>query len=112
MSQEREIMRVTTPSPRWVLVSPVGLVSLLSACGSSDEGPEESETTVASTTTATTTTTTVVSAGTSAPEPATGVVDAITKTAGIDYADDGVLDVFAPGAPGPWPVVIVVHGAY
>lgn len=101
-------MRATTPSPWRLVVLPVGLVLLLSACGSSDEGAEESETTVTSTTT---TTTTVVSSGTSAPEPATGVVDAITKTAGIDYADDGVLDVFAPGAPGPWPVVIVVHGA-
>ena len=34
----------------------------------------------------------------------------VSLTSGIEYAPPHDLDVYAPSQPGPWPVVIVVHG--
>lgn len=95
-----------------------GLLTAACAGGSSDtSAPATTVTTVATTAIVTTTqpdqvTATVGSEPTStvARTTSTVLLDQPTVTSTIEYADSALLDVYAPLAPGPWPVVLVVHG--
>ena len=93
------------------------LLTVACGGGSTTSAPATTVATVAATAVVATTqpvqvATTVRAEPTSTIAPTTNTVllEQLTVTSSIEYADLALLDVYAPSAPGPWPVVLVVHG--
>jgi acetyl esterase/lipase len=92
-------------SPRWLI--PLTVVAfLLPAC--SDSADDVAATSAPATTMSTVSTTVPATTTTITPTTTTAA------TRGIPYTVDSGrrLDVYTPSEPGPWPVVVVVHGYY
>ncbi len=93
--------RICTPRPlRWgILTGLVGILALVAtACGDGESGATPSP--------AATTAPTEQATAALSPVPST-----IEVTEGVAYTSTQKLDVYAPTEPGPWPVVVVLHGA-
>jgi acetyl esterase/lipase len=81
----------------------VVVLVLTAACSTSNAGGSTTATAAATTTTAA-----------AAAAATTTTADALQVTRSLSYTVDGStqLDVFAPSEPGPWPVVIIIPGAF
>jgi acetyl esterase/lipase len=91
------------------------VVFLLPAC--SDNADDVAATIAPATTTSTVNTTAPATTTTIAPTTTIAAPTTTAATVGVPYTvvDSGSisgskLDVYTPGEPGPWPVVVVVHG--
>lgn len=97
----------TRPAIKGSAVAAGLAVALLAGCGTGTVGGESSITfgSTAATPSSSTSSLTDSEATTTTAEQASFV-----RTNDVEYADTYTLDVYAPEAIGPWPVIVAVHG--
>ena len=100
-------MNASLPTGR--LLVGLTVVALLGGCASGT-GPTMTPTSASPSSGAATPTPTVAAAATPAPTPSVVVTSDVAYESANPLLTPGVLDVYAPAKPGPWPVVVMFHG--